>query len=962
MNESSFTGRRRDRTTTWAVKFGDSAAQTIITFGGIGTIIAVIFVALFLVGVVSFLFIPGDVEQEVAFSKQTIDTAPLHMAVDEHQILAWAIFADGKLRVFRLDNGELINEKTLFTDKQLTAASFPLSDSRTVLGFADGSVKMFDITFDTNFIEPEDVPERLRDMTTKDVRPLGSGMVQFTSEEQYRQRLVAFEPILEQSVADGPIRLLDHTASSESGFVGVYAETPDPGKRFQVHRLIKDQNMMTLETKTSLGRSITLEIPDGQQGEPKFLRTAAQDNVYLIWEDGHTLRYSVGQVGTDKLAETLDLAAGSDKLAVADFVLAQSSLITGTYKGEMAVWFPIRPSHRNDIAKYTRSISDEKRHFVFHEGSAALSQFRYTGEINEPYIEDGAGPDGLDIVAPSPDTAAYYKTHTGHDGFTVVRAKTLYEGDGAAVRSIAPSVRTRMFAASFDDGMVRVIQVTSNKVITEANAASGRSIDTLAISPKEDGLLAAAGNQYEHWQLDLGYPEATASSLFLPVWYDGAETPRQVWQSTGGTDEFEPKLSLVPLIFGTFKATFYALLFGAPLAIAAAIFTSEFLHPKVKTKVKPAIELMASLPSVVLGFFAGLVFAEYVEDHAIQVIAAIVTVPLALLGGAFLWQMVPIKRALILSQLGAKDMEGEGAGVAVKNRLARFIFQLGGIKLILMALSLVVGVYLAFPAGRVFEDLLFGGSFLRWLAGAREVPIFGGAVGGWMILTLPLCAVGTIIFLGRVVHPWLRVKGRTLDRRQMARLDLLKFILAILVAVGVAFLLAAMLSMVGFDPRGSYVDTYVQRNSLVVGFAMGFAIIPIIYTIAEDALSTVPEHLRSASLGSGATPWQTATRVVIPTAMSGMFSALMIGLGRAVGETMIVLMALGNTPIMEWNIFNGARTLSANIAVELPEAVKGSTHYRTLFLCGLVLFTLTFVVNTVAEFVRQRFRKRAYQL
>jgi phosphate transport system permease protein len=143
---------------------------------------------------------------------------------------------------------------------------------------------------------------------------------------------------------------------------------------------------------------------------------------------------------------------------------------------------------------------------------------------------------------------------------------------------------------------------------------------------------------------------------------------------------------------------------------------------------------------------------------------------------------------------------------------------------------------------------------------------------------------------------------------------------------------------------------------------MGFAIIPIIYTISDDALTSVPDHLRSASLASGATPWQTTVRVIVPTAMSGLFSAVMIGLGRAVGETMIVLMAAGNTPILEWNIFNGFRTLAANIAVELPEAVVGSTHYRILFLAALTLFVITFIVNTVAEVIRQRFRKRAFEL
>jgi phosphate transport system permease protein len=96
--------------------------------------------------------------------------------------------------------------------------------------------------------------------------------------------------------------------------------------------------------------------------------------------------------------------------------------------------------------------------------------------------------------------------------------------------------------------------------------------------------------------------------------------------------------------------------------------------------------------------------------------------------------------------------------------------------------------------------------------------------------------------------------------------------------------------------------------------------------------------------------------------MSGIFSAVMIGFGRAVGETMIVLMAAGNTPVMDWNVFNGFRTLSANIAVELPEAVQGSTHYRMLFLAALVLFAMTFALNTAAEAVRLRYRKRRVQL
>jgi len=152
--------------------------------------------------------------------------------------------------------------------------------------------------------------------------------------------------------------------------------------------------------------------------------------------------------------------------------------------------------------------------------------------------------------------------------------------------------------------------------------------------------------------------------------------------------------------------------------------------------------------------------------------------------------------------------------------------------------------------------------------------------------------------------------------------------------------------------------SFEQRNSLVLGFMMGFAVIPVIFTIAEDSLSNVPKSLTAAAAALGANRWQVVWTVMLPVASAGIFSALMIGFGRAVGETMIMVMATGNTPITEWNLFNGMRTLSANIAVELPEAPVGSTHYRTLFLGAVVLFAMTFVMNTIAELLRQRLRER----
>jgi phosphate transport system permease protein len=389
------------------------------------------------------------------------------------------------------------------------------------------------------------------------------------------------------------------------------------------------------------------------------------------------------------------------------------------------------------------------------------------------------------------------------------------------------------------------------------------------------------------------------------------------------------KLGLQPMVFGTLKATFYSMLFGAPLALLAAIYTSEFLSPRIRSVVKPAVEMMASLPSVVLGFLAMALFAPVVDKVVPVVLTCFVTVPVSFLLASHLWNLVPYPTAL---------------------RLAAW-------RPLFLCLVMPAGFVAAVLLGPPVEQWLFSGDIKAWLDGQ-----VGDGTGGWMFLMLPISASVVLILVTLYLNTWLRSHAHRWTRGQFAVLNLCKFLGGMAIALALAYGLSYVLSMAGFDPRGSYVDTYVQRNALVVGFVMGFAIIPIIYTIADDALTTVPNHLRSGSLACGATPWQTTWRIVIPTAMSGLFSALMIGLGRAVGETMIVLMAAGNTAIFSLNLFDGFRTLAANIAVELPEAAIGSTHYRTLFLSALTLFAMTFVINTIAEAVRLRFRKRAYQL
>ncbi|MXW81510.1 MAG: ABC transporter permease subunit [Gemmatimonadetes bacterium] len=419
----------------------------------------------------------------------------------------------------------------------------------------------------------------------------------------------------------------------------------------------------------------------------------------------------------------------------------------------------------------------------------------------------------------------------------------------AAVTHIDASARDKQFLTADAEGAIALHHLTSEHTAFQMRGDSPAT--ALVFAPKADGFLALGQDGgLRRFALDHPHPEISAAVLFAPIWYEGYGGREYVWQSTGGTDEFEPKLSLVPLILGTAKGTFYALLFALPLAVLAAIYTAEFASPRVQALVKPSVEVMASLPSVILGFLAGLWLAPLLESHLLGTLLLLPAVPTVVIAAAWGWQYAPDAWVRQVARVGE-------------------IYLLGAVTLLV--------AWLAYALGPVFEDLAFDGHFLRWL-------------------------------------------------RQDAG--------------------------VGYD----------QRNCLVVGFVMGFAVVPLIFTICEDALSSVPRHLRAGSLALGATPWQTAIKVVLPMALPGIFSAAMIGLGRAIGETMIVLMATGNTPIMDWNIFNGMRTISANIAVELPEAPHQGTLYRVLFLSGLLLFMATFFINSLAEVVRQRLRDKYNRL
>ncbi|MCH2102187.1 MAG: ABC transporter permease subunit, partial [Planctomycetes bacterium] len=408
---------------------------------------------------------------------------------------------------------------------------------------------------------------------------------------------------------------------------------------------------------------------------------------------------------------------------------------------------------------------------------------------------------------------------------------------------ILPSARQRVFLAR-GATLGLVAEGTSGASLATFELDPG--IAWMNLAPREDYLIVArTDNTFEAVPMNLGFPGVTSGALFGKLTYEGLPSSAYTYQSTGGTDEYEPKISLIPLIIGTIKGTIWALLPSIPLAVAGALYCARFLRGRARETIKPLVELLAGIPSVILGFVGGLYLAPALQDRLL----ALFLIPLALAGATmamgWLWARLPLRR---------RQSMHEGTAV----------FGLVPVYLILGGLMLW--------ASPSIELGLFDTSFSRWAADFFGIP-------------------------------------------------------------------------------------YEQKNAVVVGLAMGFAVTPLIFTLAEDAYRNVPQTLADASLALGATPWQTARRVISPPARPGVVAAIMLGLGRAVGETMIVLMATGGTAITEWNPLQGFRALSANLATELPEAAKGESLYRTLFLSSLLLFALTFVINTLAEVVRVRGRK-----
>ena len=855
----TLTGQRWSRKPRRAVLLQDGLARYLITFSGLGSIVAVMLVGLFLVWVVLPLFTSTDIEPDRPVLGNVDGPAILSEGVDAYVSMAWSLLDDGSFLVRNLADGAILERRPCPYPEPPVAVALSSHATVGAFGFADGSVATVNLDFETDFLADADVPEAYRDLGVGERRPWSAGLLERTPEGQLRHQVLRVQEDEPAPVGQGPILALD-LSNTPAGPVIVAVDSTG---RLHDIKVTYRKNLLTgKQTAKIRNQQVDLHAQgiDLTTALAHLFVDDTGNQVVLAWSDG---RAAVLRRDTDRvfqLTETIDLVPedGVELTAMA-YVAGRVSLAVGDSRGRALVWFPVPDAKgRNHQLK--------------------------------PIHDLGQGP--------------------------------------AAVTAFGASARSRLLAMGYADGSVALQHVTAGRHIGTSTSDVG-PIRQVIIAPREDQLLATGPGGTGTWRIDAPHPEISLRIIAEPVWYEGYPAPTYVWQSSAASDTHEPKLSLVPLIFGTLKATFYSMLFGLPLALLAAIYTSEFLSRRVRARIKPGIETMASLPSVVLGFLAALVVAPFVENVVVEVLTVLASGPFFVLLAAHLWQLLP-----------------RNAATRLESWRPIGIFA-----------AIVLGMIIAWQTAPHVEQSFFGGDFKGWLSGYA-----GTGAPGWFFLLLVPCGL-LAGWLNMIYGEGLiRDRSARWSRSGLALLDLLRFLLVTLATVAFTGLLAWLLSTTGWDPRGGVMDTYVQRNALIVGIAMGFAIIPIIYTIGEDALSAVPDHLRAASLGAGATPWQTAIKVVVPPAMSGLFSAAMVGLGRAVGETMIVLMAAGNTPIMDMNIFNGFRTLAANLAVELPEAVQNSTHYRTLFLAALTLFAMTFVLNTVVEVVRQRYRRKTSQL
>jgi len=727
----------------------DHAARGVVGTAGIGVIIALATIFVYLFSEVTALFTGADMDEPVQYEMPGFGEADtLYLATERYLAVAARFTSEGHVIFFSPETGEVLRTEVLDIPLGVEVTSFATGEPRSGLaafGLSDGTAIVVKHEYDISY------PDNERLVTPKVTYPLDK------------------EPV---RVSDTSMAIRNIAVQEGSRGFALVSELADGSLNYA--RYEARRSFMTGDVE--LTRSIH-DLPTPPYTVSRMLVDITLRNLIIGDEQGNLHYYNIHRPEQAELMDSASVIEGVEGgVTSLEYLLGTVSIVVGGADGSLSQWFLVRDE--NNIGRLTRI-----REFDSHPG---------------------------------------------------------------AITHIFPEYARKGFLVGDDSGHIGLHYATSARTL-RIDAVSEQAIDRVALAPRNDGFFFTdSPDRLSFGNMSNPHPEISFSALWNRVWYEGRQEPEYVWQSSSATDEFEPKFSFVPLSVGTLKAAFYAMLFAMPLAIMGAIYSAYFMTPKLRGVVKPTIEIMEALPTVILGFLAGLWMAPFVENNLPAVFSVFILMPVLMLLTAVIWT--------------------RGVPVSLRERV---------------------------PPG--------------WEA-AILVPV--------VLITAWICVQSS---------PWLEVALFDGDMRQW------------------------------FTEQGI---AYDQRNALVVGFAMGFAVIPTIFSIAEDAIFNVPKHLTQGSLALGATPWQTMIGVVLLTASPGIFSAVMIGFGRAVGETMIVLMATGNSPVVNFNIFEGMRTLSANIAVEMGEAARGGSHYRILFLAALVLFMATFLLNTVAEIVRQRLRKK----
>lgn len=724
----------------------DSVSAWGISVGGVGVILSVLLIMVFLLYVVLPLFTPASVDRTTAYpvpGGQAEKT--LYYGLDEYQETALRFTQSGALLGFDVATGEAISQSHLPLAGSTITSFTVISEMENVLAFGLSNGGLLIAKYGYAVTYPDDV----RTITPRVEFPFGEEAI---------------------ALADGAIEKLAIRQGDASMTVAFKVAG---SAQIELREFDKIESM--------LSDSITLEaIGEGRvvshNAVDWLLLDVSKRNLYTVSADGQATYFDVRDVSEPLQVQQVSMLAPGERLTTLRFLLGEYSLMLGTNRGEVIQWFPVRDAN-NDYA-----LQEIRR---FKAGDAPILNIAIEKARKGFAATDAAGHFNL-----------FHSTAERHLNTTAVSE----QGAGYAVL---------------------------------ASRADGALVET------DDGQLV-------HYSIHNPHADVSFSSLWGKVWYENYSEPQYVWQSSSASSDFEPKFSMTPITFGTIKAALYSMLFAVPIAVLAAIFTAFFMDKKTRQWIKPSVELIEALPTVILGFLAGLWLAPYMEQNLAGFFALLVVMPLGIMLFGFGWANLPEKIRLL---------------VPVGKRV-----------ILLVPVVLSLG-WLAFALSDPLENTFFNGDMRHWLTFSAGID---------------------------------------------------------------------------FD----------QRNAMVIGFAMGFALIPTIFSVAEDAIYNVPSYLVNGSLALGASGWQTLVGVVLPTASPGIFSAIMLGFGRGVGETMIVLMASGNTPLMETNLFEGMRTLSANLAVEMPEAAVDSSHYRVLFLSGLVLFIFTFIFNTLAEVVRQRMRRK----